>query len=161
MGSSDNDTADRAGRPADAPPDGAAQRPIGIAIRRGLRCRCPHCGEGRLFSPFLKPVDRCAVCGEDFTHQRADDLPAYITIVIVGHILLGGYLLTDLAFAVAPWVHMVIWVPVATASAILLLQPIKGAVIGLQWAARMHGFSATAPPDMDTGGGDWKGGGPA
>ena len=118
----------------------APDRPLGQAIKRGLLCRCPNCGEGRLFRAFLKPVDHCAVCGEDYTHQRADDLPAYLVIVVVGHVLMTGYMLTDMVWRVSPWVHMAIWVPLAVLAALATIQPIKGGVIGLQWANRMHGF---------------------
>lgn len=119
---------------------GKAERPLGRSIKRGLLCRCPNCGDGRLFRAFLKPVDHCAVCGEDMSHQRADDLPAYLVIVVVGHVMLGGYMMTDMIFRVSPWVHLAIWTPIAVLSALATLQPIKGGVIGLQWACRMHGF---------------------
>ena len=111
------------------------------AVARGLKGQCPHCGRGRLFRAFLKPVDHCAVCGEDYTPQRADDLPAYLVIVVVGHVLMTGYLLTDMIWRVSPFVHMAIWIPLAVLTAIATVQPIKGGVIGLQWAYRMHGFS--------------------
>jgi len=63
----------------------AEKRNVWTALRRGLRCRCPRCGEGKLFRAFLKVDDHCSVCGQDFTPHRADDLPAYLVIVIVGH----------------------------------------------------------------------------
>jgi uncharacterized protein (DUF983 family) len=128
----------------------APDRYLGQSIKRGLLCRCPHCGEGRLFRAFLKPVDRCAVCGEDYTHQRADDLPAYLVIVVVGHVLMTGYMLTDMVWRVSPWVHMAIWVPLAVLAALVTIQPIKGGVIGLQWANRMHGFGGV-DDDKDPG----------
>ena len=59
-------------------------RPLFRAMLRGFVGRCPHCGKGRLFGRYLKPVATCSVCGEDFTHQRADDAPPYFTMVIVG-----------------------------------------------------------------------------
>ena len=116
------------------------RRPVWQAMWRGLRCRCPHCGEGKLFRAFVKPVDHCAVCGEDYTHQRADDFPAYITITIVGHIVLGGFLAVETLFILSNWVHLAIWVPLTILLSIGLLQPVKGAIIGLQWANYMHGF---------------------
>jgi uncharacterized protein (DUF983 family) len=117
-----------------------AGRPLGRSIKRGMLNRCPNCGTGRLFRAFLKPVDACAACGEDISHHRADDLPAYLVIVVVGHVLLTGYMLTDMVLLVSPWVHLAIWVPLAVLAALLTIQPIKGGVIGLQWALRMHGF---------------------
>lgn len=139
---------ERAGSTVKYGGEGAPDRPLGRSIRRGLACRCPNCGDGRLFRAFLKPVDRCAACGEDFTPQRADDLPAYLVIVVVGHVLMTGYLLTDMFWRVSPWIHMAIWIPLAIIAAIATIQPIKGGVIGLQWAYRMHGFSR----DTDRGG---------
>ncbi|MBB3235043.1 uncharacterized protein (DUF983 family) [Phyllobacterium endophyticum] len=128
------------------------RRPIGPAMWRGLLGRCPHCGEGKLFRAFVKPVDRCAVCGEDYTHQRADDFPAYITITIVGHIVLGAFLAVETLFILSNWVHLAIWVPMTIIMSIALLQPIKGAIIGLQWANYMHGFGGESddqePPEQ-------------
>jgi len=115
-------------------------RPVGRSILRGLRSRCPHCGEGRLFRAFLKPVDSCAACGEDMHHHRSDDLPPYLVITIVGHVVVGGYMMTDLLFPISMWVHLAIWAPLTVLLAIAIIQPVKGGVIGLQWALRMHGF---------------------
>jgi uncharacterized protein (DUF983 family) len=111
------------------------------AVKRGISSRCPNCGQGSLFRAFLKPVDQCMVCGEDYSHHRADDLPAYLSIVIVGHIVVGGFMLTDQSVAWSSWVHLAIWTPITIILALLSIQPIKGAVIGWQWASRMHGFS--------------------
>ena len=124
----------------DTESNGAAERPVGRAIKRGLLNRCPACGTGRLFKSFVKPVEHCAACGEDYTAQRADDLPPYIVITIVGHIVVGGYMMTDLVSSLTTWQHLAIWTPITLILSLLLLQPIKGGVIGLQWALRMHGF---------------------
>ncbi len=116
------------------------QRPLGQAMWRGLRGRCPHCGEGKLFRSFLKTVDNCAVCGEEIHHHRADDLPAYLVIFIVGHIVVGAYMgaeaLTDLSMGM----HLAIWGSLTAIMALVMLQPTKGAMVGLQWALYMHGF---------------------
>ena len=66
------------------------ERPIGRSITRGMLNRCPHCGNGKLFRAFLKPVDNCAVCGEAMHHHRSDDLPPYLTIVVIGGTSLFG-----------------------------------------------------------------------
>jgi uncharacterized protein (DUF983 family) len=63
------------------------KRDLWSAMKRGFRGRCPRCGEGKLFRAFLKVDNNCSVCGLDFTPHRADDLPAYLVIVIVGHIV--------------------------------------------------------------------------
>jgi uncharacterized protein (DUF983 family) len=120
------------------------KRDMSTAIKRGVLCRCPRCGEGKLFRAFLKPVDNCAVCGEDYTHHRADDLPAYLSIVIVGHVAVGGFMATDQLVAWSNWVHLAVWTPMTVILALSTIQPIKGGVIGFQWANRMHGFSGDA-----------------
>jgi uncharacterized protein (DUF983 family) len=116
------------------------KRPVGAAIKRGLGGRCPHCGEGKLFSSFVKPVDACAVCGEDLHHQRADDFPAYLNILIVGHVGVGGFTMAEAFSNLSGWVHLAIWIPIMLIMAVGLMQPLKGAVIGFQWANYMHGF---------------------
>ncbi|MGR6431214.1 DUF983 domain-containing protein [Rhizobium sp. PAMB 3182] len=126
-----------------------AERPLGQSIMRGLLNRCPACGSGRLFKAFLKPVDNCAACGEDISHQRADDLPPYLVILVLGHVMVGGFMMTDLVFQVSMWVHLAIWVPLTIIIALLIIQPIKGGVIGLQWALRMHGFGGEADEPRD------------
>ncbi|SMD05815.1 DUF983 domain-containing protein [Rhizobium sp. RU36D] len=120
--------------------DGQTERPLGRSIMRGIANRCPHCGSGRLFRAYLKPVDQCAACGEELHHQRSDDLPPYIVIMILGHVLVGGYMATDLVFPASTWIHLAIWVPIGILTSLLTIQPVKGGVIGLQWALRMHGF---------------------
>jgi uncharacterized protein (DUF983 family) len=123
------------------------ERPRGQSVARGFACRCPHCGEGNLFRAWMKPVETCPVCGEDLSHQRADDFPPYITMVLTGHILvplmLAGQMLTD--FSVMT--YLAIYLPITVISVFGLMQPVKGAVIGLQWALRMHGFDGRANPD--------------
>jgi uncharacterized protein (DUF983 family) len=128
-----------------------AERPVGRSILRGLLNTCPNCGSGKLFKAFLKPVDACAVCGEEMHHHRSDDLPPYLVIFVVGHVLLGGYMLTDMVFPLSMWVHMAIWLPMAILVSLASMQPIKGGVIGLQWALRMHGFGGTHDEDADPG----------
>ncbi|MEJ0097375.1 MAG: DUF983 domain-containing protein [Bauldia sp.] len=119
-------------------------RPLFQAMLRGFVGRCPHCGKGRLFGHFLKPVAHCAVCGEDYTAQRADDAPPYFTMVIVGHILIPIMLAVELTTNLSVTTHMLIWLPAAAILTIGLLQPVKGAIIALQWALRMHGFDPHA-----------------
>jgi len=132
----------------DAPSAAPPERPLGRSIKRGFLGRCPACGTGRLFRAYVKPVDHCAACGEDYTHQRADDLPPYIVITIVGHLVVGGYMGTDLIWPLTTWQHLAIWIPITLILSLLLLQPVKGGAIGLQWALRMHGFDGK-PEETD------------
>ncbi|UJQ95223.1 DUF983 domain-containing protein [Mariluticola halotolerans] len=115
-------------------------RPVWPALVRGMACKCPNCGEGKLFRAYLKVEDHCANCGEEFSHHRADDLPPYIAILIVGHILVGVMLHMEMTWTVNPMVYMAILVPLAIVMPLAMLPSIKGAVVALQWAVRMHGF---------------------
>ena len=112
---------------------------------RGLRGRCPHCGEGRLFRAFLKVADHCPACGEALHHQRADDAPAYFVILIVGHIVVPLALAVETAFAPSYWVHVVLWLPLTLGLSLALLQPIKGALVAWQWA-HAHARLRSAKP---------------
>jgi uncharacterized protein (DUF983 family) len=123
------------------------ERAVGRSLWRGFLCRCPNCGEGSLFRAYLKPVDNCAVCGEDMTPQRADDAPPYFTMVIVGHIVVPIMLAVSLSTQWSNLTHIMIWVPLTAVMTLGLLQPVKGAIIGLQWALYMHGFDKDAAPD--------------
>jgi uncharacterized protein (DUF983 family) len=110
------------------------------AFMRGFMSRCPHCGQGRLFRAFLKVADECPSCHERLHHHRADDAPAYFVILIVGHIVVPMALWVERVYSPSDLVHTALWLPLASALSLALLQPIKGALVGLQWANFMHGF---------------------
>lgn len=126
---------------------GRAERPVGVSLWRGFRCNCPNCGKNGLFRAYLKPVANCRHCGEDMSHQRADDAPPYFTMVIVGHIIVPIILVVAMRTELSNLTHLLIWLPLTLAMTLALLQPIKGAVIALQWALYMHGFDGRADPD--------------
>ena len=111
-----------------------------LGIARGLKGRCPACGRGRLFGRFLKVADRCGECGTDLHHHRADDLPPYIVILIVGHVVGTAILVAETEFEAPLWLHIALWPLLALILSLALLQPVKGAVVGLQYALAMHGF---------------------
>src|SRR3954447_15139008 len=121
------------------------KRDVWSAMKRGFSGRCPRCGQGKLFRAFLKVADHCTVCGLDFTPHRADDLPAYLVIVIVGHIVVPTALWIETNYSPAVWLQLAIYLPFTFVMSLLLLQPVKGSVVGLQWALRMHGFDENAP----------------
>ena len=115
-----------------------ARRPLLRSMARGFVSRCPACGQGRLFSSWLRPVERCPACDEDYREQRADDLPPYLVIFVVGHVVVAGYLATErLLPTLGAWAQLVLWVPVTLVLCLVLLRPLKGATIGLQWALGM------------------------
>jgi len=110
------------------------------AMWRGFTGRCPHCGSGPLFGRFLKVVDHCSDCSEALHHHRADDLPAYLVIVVVGHIVVPTVLAVETAYAPPYWLHGLLWLPLTVIMTLGLLQPVKGAVVGLQWQLGMDNF---------------------
>jgi len=124
------------------------KRDVWTSIKRGLRGRCPRCGEGKLFCAFLKVGNKCSVCDLDFTPHRADDLPAYLVIVIVGHIVVPTALWIETDYSPPVWLQLAIYLPFTLVASLALLQPVKGAVVGMQWALRMHGFDENAPSDI-------------
>ncbi len=116
------------------------------AVRRGWRGRCPRCGNGTLFSAFLKMRSRCQACGLDLEPCRADDAPAYFTILAVGHIIVPLVLVLERYGEQPPlWFHAVLWLPLSVLLALLLLPRIKGAVITLLWVYRV----ASPKPSAD------------
>jgi uncharacterized protein (DUF983 family) len=126
----------------------SAKRNVWSAIKRGFRGRCPRCGEGKMFRAFLKVDNHCPVCDLDFTPHRADDLPAYLVIIIVGHIVVPTVLLIETDYSPPVWLQLAIYLPLTLVLSLALLQPVKGAVVGMQWALRMHGFDDNAPDDI-------------
>jgi uncharacterized protein (DUF983 family) len=102
-----------------------------------------------MFGSYLKSVDKCIDCGEPLGLHRADDLPAYLVILIVGHVVVAAMLAFDAFGDVPIWAQMLVWPTITLILALLLLQPVKGAVIALQWALRMHGFGAPHPIERE------------
>lgn len=124
-------------------PTPRGDRRLGEAMRRGLIGRCPACGRGRLFRTYLKVVNTCRICGEDLSHHRADDAPAYLTMLIVGHLVGGGVLLSEERWPDSSLLLVAAcWVTVTIVMSLLILPRAKGAIVGQQWALCMHGFGA-------------------
>lgn len=110
------------------------------ALWRGFTMRCPNCGQASLFGRFLKVVDQCPACDEEYTHHRADDFPPYLVIIVLGHLIVPMVLAIEVAYAPPMWLQELIWLPLVAVGAIALLQPTKGAVVALQWQVGLHGF---------------------
>jgi uncharacterized protein (DUF983 family) len=108
------------------------------SMPRGFRLRCPNCGSGRLFRSYLKPVERCSACGMAFGHIRADDFPPYLTILLVGHLVVPLLVISGRA-DIPTGLQIAIAVPATLALVMLLLPRLKGAVIGLMWSLRLSG----------------------
>jgi uncharacterized protein (DUF983 family) len=116
---------------------------LATAMGRGFRGKCPNCGEGHLFGRFLKVADACDHCGEELFHHRADDFPAYLVMVVVGHLVVPAILAVETAYAPPVWLQLAVWLPITLFASLALLQPTKGAIVGLQWQIGMHGFEAS------------------
>ena len=118
-------------------------RSLRTAIMRGLMGRCPNCGRGRLFRSYLKVVNTCEICGEDLSPQRADDAPAYLTLLIVAHVVGAGVLLSDETWPNSSLVWVALfWLTFTVVASLLILPRAKGAIVGQQWAMGMHGFGS-------------------
>lgn len=114
-------------------------RPLREAALNGLRRRCPACGTGHLFTSYLKVADECSECGETLSHQRADDGPAYVTLLVVCHVV--GFMLPPLIHTgLHPGAIALLLSGLAVPLSLLLLPPIKGFFVAVQWSKRMHGF---------------------
>ena len=109
-------------------------RSIWLGVRRGLARRCPECGQGRLFTGFLKVSPHCETCAADNTIYPADDFPPYLTILAAGHVLVPLIFVVERAYAPAIWLQMAIWLPLTLALCLALLPVMKGATVGLCWA---------------------------
>ncbi|MGB3805952.1 MAG: DUF983 domain-containing protein [Erythrobacter sp.] len=128
---------------------------FGAAMLRGLASRCPRCGIAPLFARWLKPVDRCDHCRQDWSVQQADDFPAYVGIFVVGHLLAPVVIAMIGTFGMSPWLTLAIILPLAIVMLIAQLQPSKGAVIAMLWwlgvgAFRKERRAESAPGQADS-----------
>lgn len=119
-------------------------RPLRPALWHGFRRKCPNCGAGPLMKSYLKVRDDCTVCKETFSHHRADDGPAYLTILIVGHLMAPLLHVIFVRFRPEPLVLATIFTIGAVSLSLYLLPRLKGAIVAFQWARRMHGFGGEA-----------------
>jgi uncharacterized protein (DUF983 family) len=112
--------------------------PVSLA-RAALGCRCPRCGEGRLYSGLLTVRPSCPVCGLDFAGQDAADGPAVFVILFLGLIVVALAAWVELTFSPPLWVHMVLWTPLIIGGAIGMLRPLKAGLVALHYRHyRLH-----------------------
>lgn len=115
-------------------------RPTWPAIVKGFRCKCPKCGEGKLLHSYLKVNDNCPSCGQELFHHRADDGPAYLTILFVGHLLAPALHVSYVHWRPDPLTMAIAFSIGCVGLSLFLLPRLKGAIVAYQWARRMHGF---------------------
>ena len=108
-------------------------------LRAALLCRCPRCGEGPVFDGLLGVRPRCSKCGLDLAAEDAGDGPAVFVVLILGAIVVLLALIVESAYSPPPWVHAVLWIPFVIGGAILLLRPLKAALIALQYRHHLLG----------------------
>lgn len=99
----------------------------------GLKCCCPRCGEGKLFTGFLTVPPACSVCGLDNDFADAGDGPAVFIMMIAGFIIVGLALYTEVAYQPPYWVHAVLWIPLTLFLTIGMLRPLKAWLIAQQF----------------------------
>ena len=114
----------------------AEPRPFTTGLARGLKHRCPQCGEGKLYKGYLKVEPTCAACGHDLSAYRADDGPAYFTILLIGHLLIAPILLFPVIWEASPWIVVPVSLTLLTTVVLAVLPRIKGAFIGGLWSIR-------------------------
>lgn len=103
------------------------------AAKAGMAGRCPRCGTGRLFSSYLKTAKGCSNCGLDYSFIDAGDGPAVFVILIIGFIVVGLALYTEVNFNPPLWLHFLLWIPLTIILSLILLGRLKGLLIGLQY----------------------------
>lgn len=121
-----------------------SERPIGLGVRRGLRLKCPQCGEGRLFRKFLKVSDHCDACGADNTVYPCDDAPPYLALFLVGHLLMPFIVMMSRDMDPPIWLMASIWLPLTLICCVVALPYMKGLVVGFAWA------TGVKHPDAET-----------
>jgi len=114
----------------------AQKRPLMTGLTRGLRQRCPNCGDGRLYRGYLKIAPACDACGHDLGAYRADDGPAYFTILLVGHLVVAPMFFFRFMWEASPWLVVPLALGGLTTLILALLPRIKGAFVGALWAIR-------------------------
>ncbi|MFD2206572.1 DUF983 domain-containing protein [Kiloniella antarctica] len=117
------------------------------ALKKGLCRKCPNCGKGRIFRKYVTVNDECANCGEELSHIRADDIPPYFTITIVGHIVVPGVMWSEQAWSPSLLTHVAIWPALTLALTMAILPYVKGGVLSVLWAHRMFEDEKRFQPD--------------
>ena len=116
-----------------ANPAAAVRRFSFALLWRGVLKHCPQCGVGPLLAGYLKAEPCCSHCGEDFRHISADDGPAWLTLLVVGHAVVPLMILLGRDATIAPWLAILILALVTLVGVYFVLPRAKGAFIALIW----------------------------
>ncbi len=112
--------------------------PLFRSIKRGLAHRCPNCGKGEIYGRYLKVRPTCKACGHDLARYPADDGPAYLTILLIGHLIVGPALFFPVVWETPPQISLPIILGVLTVVTLLALPRVKGGWIGLMYALQVN-----------------------
>lgn len=112
------------------------KRDVWLAVRRGLRLNCPACGKGRIMAGYLRQAEGCSHCGERTGDIRADDGPAWATILIVGHLVSPFFFVFANRDSGAVFVPFLVIAGLVIGATLLILPRMKGLFVGLIWASR-------------------------
>jgi uncharacterized protein (DUF983 family) len=112
------------------------------AMTRGFAHRCPHCGQGRLYRRYLKVVETCSDCGHKLGQYRADDGPAYFTILLVGHLVVGPLLFFSFVWKSPVWIVLPLVLAALALVTLTVLPRVKGALVGLLYSLGTTGEHA-------------------
>lgn len=107
--------------------------PLSQTIRRGLACRCPRCGNGKLFAGFVTLRPSCADCGLDYSFIDAGDGPAIFIILLAGFIVVFCALIVEVIYRPPFWLHAVLWIPLILVVTLAPLRPMKSLLVALQY----------------------------
>ena len=119
------------------------------AIWRGMQGRCPECGEKTLWLKYLKVQNHCSACVLHLGGHQADDAPPYFTIFIVGHVIVPIALIVERLYTPPLYIHALLFTVLAVLVSLTSLPIVKGGVVGLQWALRLHGFASEISEEAD------------
>lgn len=122
-----------------------------LAVWRGMRRRCPNCGRAPLLAGYLRQVDHCAACGEPFGHIRADDAPPWLTILVVGHVVVPLAVTVESFVTWPVWVATAVWALTALALSAVVLPRAKGVFLAAIWSLRAPG--SEMGPETNVGAG--------
>jgi uncharacterized protein (DUF983 family) len=112
--------------------------PVSV-LRAGLLCRCPRCGQGRLFTDFvhfLRVAKTCETCGLDLRPEDAGDGPAVFVMFITGPLVVALAIVLEVLLQPPLWLHAALWTPTVLITSIALLRPLKAVLIALQYRHR-------------------------
>ena len=109
------------------------------SIVRGFKRSCPHCGHGKIFNGYLKLLNTCSNCDAPTGEIRADDLPPYVTILLVGHFIVPILLYVEAEYRPELWMQMTLWPSLTLLLPLTVLPFIKGAAVGLMWHLNLKG----------------------